>query len=41
MKDNLPKRKNLRLRSVISQVVGFVKANSSKEIHKINPDSDV
>ncbi len=31
----------LQSRSVVSQVVGFIKANSSKEIHKINPDLDV
>ena len=31
----------LQSRSVISQIVGFIKANSSKEIHKINPDLDV
>ena len=28
----------LRSRSIISQVVGFIKANSSKEIHRTNPD---
>ena len=31
----------LQSRSLISQIVGFIKANSSKEIHKINPDLDV
>lgn len=31
----------LQSRSVISQIVGFIKANSSKEIHKINPDLEV
>ena len=31
----------LQSRSVISQIVGFIKANSSKEIHKNNPDLDV
>ena len=31
----------LRSRSVISQVVGFIKANSSKDIHKTNPNLDV
>ena len=31
----------LRLRSVVSQVVGFIKANTSKDIHKINPNIDV
>ena len=31
----------LRSRSVVSQVVGFIKANSSKEIHKINPNIEI
>ena len=31
----------LRSRSVVSQVVGFIKANSSKEFNKINPDIEM
>ena len=31
----------LQPRSVVSQVIGFIKANSSKEIHNIHPKLDV
>ena len=31
----------LRNRSTISKVVGYLKMNTSKQVHKINPDKDV